>query len=171
VELTWTNPEDPDETDNVGSDVDIHVLKMGPGKWFEAPYDVYFRNPDGLWGQENPSLDIDDRDGLGPENVQMDDPANCEWYAIGVHYYRQFFGTAYVTVRVYINTNLVFEKVNTPMTRGGQFWDVARIHWDSGQVYEVDNVLEAAPNGSAPPVSAGMENSGLCTTQNLYPIQ
>lgn len=171
VELTWTNPEDPDETDNVGSDVDIHVLKMGPGRWFEAPYDVYFRNPDGLWGQENPSLDIDDRDGLGPENVQMDDPANCEWYAIGVHYYRQFFGTAYVTVRVYINTNLVFEKINKPLTRGGQFWDVARIHWDSGQVYEVDNILEAEPNGSAPPVSAGMANSGLCTTQNLYPIQ
>jgi len=171
IELTWTNPEDPDETDNIGSDVDIHLVKMGPGKWFEAPYDIYFRNPESNWGPETPSLDIDDRDGLGPENIQMNDPANCEWYAIGAHYYKQLFGTAYVTVRVYINSALVFEKINKPMTRGGQFWDVARIHWDSGQVYEVDNLLEAAPTGSAPAVHSSMQNSGLCTNQNLYPIQ
>lgn len=179
VELTWTNPSDPDETDNIGSDVDIHFAKMGPAQWFEAPYDIFFRNPNngagndgnGLWGPESPSLDIDDRDGLGPENVQMNDPAACEWYAIGVHYYKQMFGTAYATVRVYINGALVFEKVNKPMTRGGQFWDVARIHWDSARVYEVDNILEAAPVGDAPTVHPSMQSSGLCTSQSLYEIQ
>ncbi len=177
VELTWTNPEDPNETDATGSDVDLHFIKMGPGKWFETPYDIYFRNPNtssdglGIWAPESPSLDIDDRDGLGPENVQMDDPANCEWYGVGVHYYKQLFGTAYVTIRIYMNTGLVFEKINKPMIRGGQFWDVARIHWDSGRVYEVDNLLEAAPSGTNPPVTAGMATSGLCTNQGLYTIQ
>lgn len=176
VELTWTNPEDPNEADEVGSDVDIHLVKMGPGKWFETPYDIYFRNPNnsagnetnGLWGPESPSLDIDDRDGGGPENVQMDDPANCEWYAVGVHYYRQLFGTAYVTVRIYINANLVYEAINKPMSRGGQFWDVARIHWDSGQVYNYDNLFEAAPASMAPDVFPAMSASGLCTNQDLF---
>lgn len=176
VELTWTNPEDPDETDTVGADVDLHMVKMGPGQWFEDPYDIYFRNPNsgpgseenGLWGPESPSLDIDDTDGVGPENIQMNDPANCQWYSIGVHYYRQLFGTAYVTVRVYIDGGLVFEKINTPMTKGGQFWDVARIHWDSRRVIEVDEVLPGPPQGQAPSVTAGMADSGLCSEAMLY---
>lgn len=179
VELTWTNPEDPDETDDVGSDVDVHLVKMGPGKWFETPYDVYFRNPNnsdgsennGIWNPESPSLDIDDRDGGGPENIQMNDPANCEWYAVGIHYYRQLFGTAYVTVRIYINAQLVYEAINKPLSRGGQFWDVARVHWDSGQVYEYDNVFMAAPASMAPDVIPAMTSSGLCTAQDLYPVQ
>ncbi|MEZ4462012.1 MAG: choice-of-anchor D domain-containing protein [bacterium] len=177
VELTWTNPEDPNESDQTGSDVDLHFVKMGPGKWFETPYDIYFRNPNnssdglGIWVPESPSLDIDDRDGLGPENIQMNDPANCEWYAVGVHYYKQLFGTAYVTIRIYVNTGLVFEKINKPMVRGGQFWDVARIHWDSGRVYEVDNLLEAPPTATNPAVTTGMATSGLCTNQALYQIQ
>lgn len=179
VELTWTNPEDPDEADEVGSDVDLHLVKMGPGRWFETPYDVYFRNPNnaagaganGIWAPESPSLDIDDRDGGGPENINMDDPANCEWYAVGVHYYRQLFGTAYATVRVYINANLVYEAINKPLASGGQFWDVARIHWDTGQVYDYNNVFDAAPASMSPDVIPAMEASGLCTSQNLYMVQ
>jgi hypothetical protein len=178
IELTWTNPEDPDETDDVGSDVDLHLVKMGPGSWFESPYDIYFRNPNngdggiGLWNPESPSLDIDDRNGGGPENIQMDDPANCEWYAVGVHYYRQIFGTAYVTVRIFINAQLVYETINKPMSRGDQFWDVARIHWDTGQIYDNSgNVIDSAPAGMAPVVTPAMSASGLCTNQSLYPIQ
>ena len=178
VELTWTNPEDPDETDTTGSDVDLHLVKMGPGAWFETPYDIYFRNPNnsagnetnGIWAPESPSLDIDDRDGAGPENIQMDDPANCEWYAVGVHYYRQLFGTAYVTIRIYINAQLVYEAINKPLSRGGQFWDVARIHWDTGQVYDYDNLFDAAPASLSPDVTPAMANSGLCSNQDLYPI-
>jgi hypothetical protein len=176
VELTWTNPTDPDESDDTGSDVDLHLTKMGPGRWFEAPYDIYFRNTNSgpgsennrLWNPESPSLDIDDTDGAGPENAQMNDPAPCQWYAIGVHYYRQVYGTAYATVRIYINGNVVYEKLNQPLTRNGQFWDVARIHWDSGLVFDVDQLLPAAPNGQAPAVNGEMRASGLCTEAMLY---
>ncbi len=168
VELTWTNPEDPDETDDTGSDVDVHMVKMGPGSWFEEPYDVYFRNKTGDWNPESPSLDIDDQNGRGPENIQLDNPVDCQWYAIGVHYWEQRFGTAYATIRIYINENLVFENLNTPLTNGGQFWDVARIHWPSGQVYGVNEVSPAPPQGQPPEVTGGMESSGLCTGQELY---
>ncbi len=175
VELTWTNPEDPDETDDTGSDVDLHMAKMGPGEWFEAPYDVYFDNPNngddggaGIWNPENPSLDIDDTDGRGPENIQMDNPTDCQWYAVGVHYYQQKFGTAYATVRIYINEDLVFEKLSTPLEQGDQFWDVARIHWPTGRVYGVSEIGPAPPVGEQPTVTGSMTSSGLCTDQELY---
>lgn len=175
VELTWINPEDDDESNEEGADVDLHLVKMGPGKWFEAPYDIYFRNSNrgpanennGLWGPESPSLDIDDTNGAGPENIQMDDPDTCQWYAVGVHYYKQLFGTAYARIRIYIDTKLVYETTKA-LKRGGQFWDVARIQWDSRQIYDVDNLMPIAPQGMAPEVTPEMRNSGLCTTQDLY---
>jgi hypothetical protein len=176
IELTWTNPEDPDESDDSGSDVDVHLVKMGPGKWFDPTYDIYFNNPNsgagggtGLWSPESPSLDIDDTDGAGPENIQMDDPANCAWYAVGVHYYRQLFGTAYVTLRIYVNENLVYEQLNTPLQTGGQFWDVARIHWNQGQatIMDVNEVMPISPRDE-PTVTDDMANSGLCTSAALY---
>ncbi|MEM1349522.1 MAG: choice-of-anchor D domain-containing protein, partial [Myxococcota bacterium] len=174
VELTWTNPEDPDEADGDGSDVDLHMVKMGPGRWFEAPYDTYFQNKEPLWSPEQPSLDIDDTDGGGPENVQLDNPGNCEWYAVGVHYFRQFFGTAYVTIRIYIDSNLVFEEINVPLERTNQFWDVARIHWDSKRVLLVNELLDVTPRGVPPTVTmSGFDNmvdSKLCTSAGLYTV-
>lgn len=173
VELTWTNPKDPDEQDERGSDVDVHMVKMGPGKWFDAPYDIYFQNQgsqgdSGIWNPESPSLDIDDTNGAGPENIQMDDPARCQWYAVGVHYYKQLFGTAYATIRIYINEELVYEKLNQPLTQGGQFWDVARIHWPTGQVFDYDRRLQSAPRDEEPVVTEPMKSSGLCTAEDLY---
>ncbi len=173
VELTWTNPEDPDEQDDRGSDVDVHMVKMGPGKWFEAPYDIYFQNQgsgddSGIWNPESPSLDIDDTDGAGPENIQMDDPARCQWYAVGVHYYKQLFGTAYATIRIYINEELVYERPNQPLRQGGEFWDVARIHWPTGRVIGHDRLYPSAPREESPTITEAMESSGLCTAENLY---
>ncbi len=176
IQLTWTNPEDADESDTDGSDVDLHLVKMGPGAWFDAPYDIFFRNPNsgpgsensGIWQPESPSLDIDDVNGAGPETIQLNDPANCQWYAIGVHYYSQRYGTAFATIRVYIDGEVAFERLNQPLTRGGQFWDVGRIHWESKEVIEVDNLLPAAPQSQAPEVTDGMRSSGHCTEAMLY---
>jgi hypothetical protein len=176
VELTWTNPKDPDETDTDGSDVDVHMVKMMEGEnegvWFGEPYDIYFRNQNSgdanIWNPESPSLDIDDTDGAGPENIQMDDPQNCQWYAVGAQYWEKQFGTAYVTVRIYINSNLVFEALNQPLRTQKQFWDVARIHWPTGQVYRVDELYPTAPRNQSPTVPQGMSTSDLCTAQNLY---
>jgi hypothetical protein len=177
VELTWTNPEDPDETDDSGSDVDLHLVKMGPGAWFEAPYDIFFQNPNGgssgggaIWNPESPSLDIDDTDGAGPENIQMDDPVSCEWYAVGAHYWREQYGAAYATVRIYVNERLVYEQINRRLEVDGVFWDVARVHWNEGTatVVDVDNILQASPDGQEPTVTDAMADTELCTTRGLY---
>jgi len=182
VELTWQNPNDPDQNDDNGDDVDLHMVKLGPGKWFEEPYDIFFDNPNnssgsgggsGIWNPESPSLDRDDRNSLGPENIQMDNPQDCQWYAIGVHYYEEKFPPAFATIRIFLGdakNNLVFERRNVKLEQGGIFWDVARIHWDSKQVVSVDRFFEdkSAVDGESPEVTSEMESSGLCSSQNLF---
>ena len=176
VELTWTNPADPDETDNNGSDLDLHLTKMGPGEWFEEPYSIWYLHPnsneDPVWNPEDPSLDIDITDGLGPENITMRTPADCQWYAVGVHYYDEVFGTAYATVRIYINGDLRFERPYYPLQNSNNFWDVARIHWDDDNsdatIVGVDGFYGVQPAGDEPDVTDDMSQTGLCTSENLY---
>lgn len=167
VQLVWNNPADPDQVDLSGSDVDMHFLKMGPGRWFNSPYDNYFGNREPFFNPEHPSLDIDDTNGAGPENINLDDPVPCQWYAVAIHYWRQQFGTAYTTVRIYINGLLVFEALNKPLTTTGDWWDVARIHWPSGQVLLVDTLEPAPPRAEDAPVTDAMIQSGLCGVDEL----
>ena len=176
VELTWTNPEDPDETNEIGSDLDLHLVKMGPGEWFDLTWSVYFQHPNqegnDIWNPEDPSLDIDVRDGAGPENITMETPDHCQWYGVGVHYYEKQFGTAYATIRIYINGDLQFVRPHFPLEETGEFWDAARIHWDSDEsgatVLGVDGFYPMAPAGQEPEVTDDMIEQGLCTAENLY---
>ncbi len=166
IQLVWNNPEDPDQTDLSGADMDIHFMKMPVGRWFDAPYDNYFANREPFWNPEHPSLDIDDTNGAGPENINLDDPVPCQWYAVGVHYWRAQFGTAYVTTRIFINGGLVFEYPNKPMQRTGDFQDLARIHWPTGEVVLVDEVYPQPPRGQEAPFTVDQRASMLCGTPN-----
>lgn len=162
IQLVWNNPEDPDQTDPNGADVDLHLLKMPIGRWFEQPYDNYFRNREPLWNPEHPSLDIDDTNGAGPENINMDDPVPCTWYAVGVHYWRQQFGTGYTTVRIFIEGGLAFEYPNKPLRSEKEWWDVARIHWPTGEIFLVDEMAPQQPDGMPATITDEMNESGLC---------
>lgn len=163
IELTWDNPTDPDQTDQDGSDVDLHLVKM-PAAWFDSLYDTYYGNQTPVWSPENPSLDIDDTDGVGPETIQLDDPANCQWYAIGAHYFTEAYGTAWPSVKIYVDGRQVDEIISQPLFEEDYFWDVARVHWPSGTVYRVNEVIEAfdSREGIAPRVTDQMRASGLC---------
>ncbi len=163
IELTWHNPSDPDEADGEGSDVDLHLVKM-PAPWFDPQFDCYFGNDAPFWNPEHPSLDIDDTDGVGPETIQMDDPENCQWYALGAHYFREAFDTAWPTVRIFINGRQIDEIVNQPLRETDVFWDIARIHWPSGTIYRVDEIIEGFDSGEgiAPGPTDAMIGSGLC---------
>jgi hypothetical protein len=167
IQLVWNNPEDPNAGDLSGSDIDLHFLKMPIGRWFEQPYDTYFQNRTPSWDlQEEPSLDIDDTDGAGPENINMDDPEPCTWYAVGAHYWRQQFGTAYVTVRIFIDGGLRYESPNHPLRTTNEWWDVARIHWPTGEIFEINETIPTAPRGMPAPISDEMNESGLCGLGN-----
>jgi hypothetical protein len=145
VQLVWHTPNDPNETDNFGADLDLHLMRI-PGEWDTAPWDCHWKNMAPDWGvqgsgNDDPSLDIDDVDGAGPENINLDMPQEETIYAVGVHLYSdREFGPSYATIRVFIHGNLVFERTNQELARTGFFWDVARIDWAAGEVELVDDV-------------------------------
>ncbi|MBQ1925811.1 MAG: choice-of-anchor D domain-containing protein [Proteobacteria bacterium] len=153
VQLVWSTPADNAIGDTYGADLDLHFLTLPDGKWgdkgvavLQNGTDIYFSNKYAVWhvdnfGNEEPSLDIDDKDGEGPENVNLNNPAPCRWYAIGVHYYQDnALGPSYATVRSYINGKMRFEKAKISLKQTGVFKQVAWLFWDgvTGYFYDSD---------------------------------
>lgn len=154
IQLVWDTPADPDQTDKgfgAGSDIDLHLLHP-LGDWFCAPRDVYYANPNPDWGvpfdqSDDPSLDIDDTDGAGPENINLNHPENNRVYRVGGHYFNDHgYGPSFVTVRIFIQGTLRFELANKRMAGTDQFWDVATIAWPSGSITPIDQLYDAPPN-------------------------
>ncbi len=157
VELVWRTPNDSDETDEgaeAGSDVDLHFVHtkyaVGSGydgdgdgvddPWFNQPFDCFWFTPQPNWGtldptaDDDPSLDRDDTDGAGPENLNLNVPQNGAVYGVGVHYWSDHeFGDAYCTVRIYIYSELVAEVKDVRLSNL-DMWDVATIDWPSAKV-------------------------------------
>lgn len=140
VELTWDNPLDPDQSDAEGADMDLHIVKM-PFSWFHPTFDTYYANPSPAWNPETPTLNIDDRDGAGPEIIEVGEPQNGACYAIGVHYFRAQFGTGFTRLRLYIDGTL-FDEMYGQLDQTDDFWDAARIHWPSKTIYRIDEYLQ-----------------------------
>lgn len=153
IQLVWHTPQDPDETDEFGTDVDLHFfhpqsMLTNPSRapaWAIFPYDCYYANTNPDWGPQgpnaNPSLDIDDISGAGPENINLNQPEDTsrlgENYRVGVHYYRAEadFTTSWaseVTARIYIGGSLAGEWVTT-LRNTDQYWEVASIIWNAGE--------------------------------------
>ena len=153
IELLWSTPADPDETDKgpgAGADLDLHFSHPlaasadldcdgAPDPWFSNPFDVFWFNAKPEWGSsnpaidDNPSLDLDDTDGAGPENLNLCAPEGTVSkpvdYVIGVHYWDDHgYGTSYATVNVYLMGVLVLQEVDVPM-QPYDMWTVGRITW------------------------------------------
>ena len=163
VQMVWTTPGDEDETNTEGSDVDLHFMHPRNLGWMMPPTDCYYANPSPDWGRlgspdDNPSLDIDDTNGAGPENVNLNNPENTgdlgAPYIVGVHYYRsdEFFGgrdwgSSYVTVRIYLGGELSWENGQAKeLRRTDDFWEVAGIIWSGNdrRVQLIDRVTRLA---------------------------
>ena len=156
IELIWHTPEDPDETDegaDAGADLDLHFVHPWaggpdldgdgqPDGWFDLPFDCFWYNADPEWGSfdpsidDNPGLDNDDRDGTGPENINLNIPDDVI-YRVGVHYWDDHgFGASYATVRVYVYSQLVFEIPDVKLV-DKDMWEVCTVEWPSGKVQVV----------------------------------
>lgn len=150
VQLVWDTPGDADQNDDFGTDIDLHYLHP-LGRWDLAPYDIYWNNKTGDWGvpgntDDDPSLDIDDTNGAGPENVNHDNPESGKTYAVGVYYYNDNgFGVSYATVRIYIEGQVKFELRDKYMQKEDVFWDVAAIVWPSKQIFAKDRIYQGFP--------------------------
>jgi hypothetical protein len=128
VELTW---------DTTNADLDLHLALTGSAL-FQRPGDASWCNPRPDWGTPgaagDPSLDLDDRAGKGPENINVLAAADGT-YDVRVHYFDdQGDDLVTATVRVYTqqNTTPAFEGFRL-MARN-EVWDVARINWPAGTV-------------------------------------
>jgi hypothetical protein len=144
VQLTW---------DTSVGDMDLHVTKKNDSGDFcpsgvevgplsqdcgSQDDDCYYANcnpndsrPD--WDNDgssdspgDPSLDIDDLSGYGPENTNIDLAVEGE-YLVGVDYFSSSGGATGNTIRIYIYGQLQAEFYKE--LSNGNFWEVAVIKW------------------------------------------
>ncbi len=151
VQLVWDTPSDADQTDDDGTDVDLHFLHPN-GNWNERPWDIYWNNPEANWGEQidmadDPSLDIDDTNGAGPENINLDHPETNVRYSVGAYYYSESgYGPSYATIRIYLNGVQTQEFRDVQLNNRGDFWHAADIAWPSGEIFAVGQVTSDFPN-------------------------
>ncbi len=140
VELIW------DQANSWGGSADIDLRMLHPDAvgqdidgdgrpdgWFDPIYDVSFENMTPEWDSssldDNPRLDLDDTDGGGPENINLDKPVPGHVYRIGAHYWEDMgAGSTAVTVRIFIRGELVHEASLSGLQRC-QLWEVAEVDW------------------------------------------
>ncbi len=134
IEMYWT--ERPD-------DMDLHLIR--DGGQLNSRDDCYWSNcTNGLsWGangaQDDPSLDLDDIEGLGPENINISEPENVI-YSVAVHdYYLSNWPASDVTsgndvtVNIYINGSLEWTDTRT-IAGDDTVTYFAEIDWQNGSV-------------------------------------
>jgi len=166
IQLVWTTPDDPDETDMRGTDVDLHLRHpMANGGWNTdaGAYDCYFANKTPDWGAQldpadNPSLDIDDTNGAGPENINLARPEPVT-YDVAALYFRAESALggddptvehlSLVTVRIYARGELLAEWLDKEMQRRADLWFIASVRWCEDltvcpEIVTVDELLSEA---------------------------
>ncbi|MCA9300586.1 MAG: hypothetical protein KDA28_16055, partial [Phycisphaerales bacterium] len=152
IQLTWRTPNDPDETNTglaQGSDVDLHFLHPN-GVWEDRTWDCHFRARAPNWGDpgrgdDDPSLEIDDTDGAGPEVITLNNPEPVT-YRVGVHYWDDHgYGASFVTLRIFVEGDLVFEIRDREMPETDYFLDAAVILWADRDVMRIDRLYPDIP--------------------------
>jgi len=137
VEMYWTQASD---------DMDLHLVRPG-GTYESRNDDCYYStcvgtSPD--WGDRNssvddPSLDLDDIPGTGPENINILQPESGT-FTVYVHDYEgsngwgaDYNGANQVTVNVYLNGSMVW--TNTKGISGDDTVTAfCNINWETGIV-------------------------------------
>lgn len=133
IELFWTSPND---------DMDLHLLR--PGGSLRTDGDCYYDNCVGGrldWGTygetlDDPSLDIDDIYGTGPENINISLPEEGT-FTVVVHDYEgstsDYYGDNEVTVNVFLGGQLAWSERRT-ISGDDSFTRFAEIRWPAATV-------------------------------------
>lgn len=143
IELTWDHPD---------SDLDLHLIRES-GEFCDCTTDVHYRDcarqPDWFPNAPgaNPRLDVDDRTGFGPENINIDGDGEDRFippgrYTIGVHYYSTNQETSSwpttvsrATVRVFV-FGLLAGEVERELANDGDVWFAGHLEWPTQALTE-----------------------------------
>ncbi len=105
--------------------------------WFHPLYDCFWNNPKPNWGSvdplvdDDPSLDLDDTDGFGPETLHLNAPQYGSHYAIGVHSWDAHdYGPSMARVRVWVG-GLLQAVVQRKLGECDLWWATA-VAWPKG---------------------------------------
>jgi hypothetical protein len=141
IELLWHTPGDPDESNEgpeAGSDLDLHVTRLWAEDedtaWFDVPFDCFWFNANPNWGSldptvdDDPSLDRDDTDGAGPENLNLNTTEEGAAYGVMVHAWHDHgYGESLATIRIYVLGELIYEKSGVTLT-DNKGWEVGTLN-------------------------------------------
>lgn len=148
IELLWDHPD---------ADLDLHVIRSG-GAFCDCATDVHYRDcgrtPNWFPSTPgaNPRLDVDDRAGFGPENVNFDGDGPERFvpdgnYRIAVHYFSSNAGvsswpttTTRATVRLYVY-GLLAAEASQSLTADGELWVAGALAWPEGTFTPDTDVL------------------------------
>lgn len=129
IELTW---------DGTNADLDLHLVE-NDSALFEMPGDCTWCNRAPAWGaaggNDDPRLDIDDRGGLGPENINVYRPSDGR-YHVWVHYFDDH-GDFDVTARVKIWLDGVEVWSGSQVMARNEMWEVGQVNWPEATFAEV----------------------------------
>jgi hypothetical protein len=160
VELYWNPPDrschtSPGTAGCDSSDVDFHLLHPMATRWFDDALDCYYSTciGDGLsWFEagrdDDPRLDLDQTDGFGPENINIDVPATAT-YRVGAHFFSDDgMGPAEVYVNVYcgVGSSAPIASFGPVTLRNDQFWKVADVAVGGGGCRVTDLRTPSGPN-------------------------
>jgi len=137
AELSWSTAY---------GDVDQHLLnvtRVADAGWFTTD-DCYFANPAPDWAPagaaSNPTLDLDDTDGFGPENTTITLTPSTGTYTVGVHFYCSHSigrtitpgdGPTVATVRVFCDGALIATYSGINLNRTDDWVTVASVDYPS----------------------------------------
>jgi hypothetical protein len=125
VELSWSGAT---------SDLDLHLAE-DDAPFYSVPGDVSWCNRNPNWGApgsatDDPSLDLDDDRGFGPENINVREPADGA-YPVRVHLFDDGDdGDVTATVSVFTSGQLVH--TSSKVLRRNEVWEVGQVNWPEG---------------------------------------
>lgn len=134
----------PDAIDQPGQ---VDLDKDGvPEPWNASCYDCFVLNTLPQWGDpsdydDDATLDRDDKDGWGPENINLALPEKGLQYYVGVYYWSaNGFGKSTPTVRIYLDGLASAFAVKTgPALAQGELWCAGRVSWGANAVVPCKN--------------------------------